>query len=127
MVIAATPSDDRSEPRDEVHHRSSAMLADERRVTVLIVNLSPSGLMIRSDVAVGAGDWLFIRLPAVGDVRVVVRWALGAGRPDRLPVGAADPREPLSCRAGGDGRIAVPGGSRRSRFVLPLAGRGNRR
>ena len=77
MVIAATLSDDRSEPRDEVHHRSSAMLADERRVTVLIVNLSPSGLMNRSDVAVAAGDWLFIRLPAVGDVRVVVRWALG--------------------------------------------------
>jgi hypothetical protein len=77
VVIAATLSDDRSEPRDEVHHRSSAMLADARRVAVLIVNLSPSGLMIRSDVAVGAGDWLFIRLPAMGDVRVVVRWALG--------------------------------------------------
>lgn len=78
VVIAATNlSDDRSEPRDEVHHRSSAMLADQRRVSVLIVNLSPSGLMIRSDVAVGAGDWLFIRLPAVGDVRATVRWALG--------------------------------------------------
>jgi hypothetical protein len=59
VVIAATLSDDRSEPRDEVHYRSSAVLADQRRVAVLVVNLSPSGLMIRSD------------------VRAVVRWALG--------------------------------------------------
>ena len=77
MVIASTLSDDRGEPRDEVHYRSSATLADQRRVTVLIVNLSPSGLMIRSDVAVGAGDCLFVRLPAAGEVRVTVRWALG--------------------------------------------------
>ncbi|EZP52804.1 MULTISPECIES: PilZ domain-containing protein [unclassified Sphingomonas] len=78
MTIARTdPIDDRAEPRDEVHFRSSVVLADQRRLPALVVNLSPSGLMIRCDAPVAAGEWLWIRLPAIGDVRVAVRWALG--------------------------------------------------
>lgn len=69
--------DDRAEPRDEVHHRSRAVLADRRSVPVLIVNLSPQGLMIRSDAPVSVGEWLRIPLPIVGEVQVAVRWALG--------------------------------------------------
>ena len=69
--------DDRAEPRDEVHHRSRVTLVDRRTVPVLIVNLSPQGLMIRSDVPVGAGEWLRIQLPVVGEVQAAVRWALG--------------------------------------------------
>ena len=76
MLIAAL-SDDRSEPRDEVHYRSGAVLADQRRVMVLVVNLSPSGLMIRSDVAVDVGDRIRIPLPVIGETPVAVRWALG--------------------------------------------------
>ncbi|USU05920.1 PilZ domain-containing protein [Sphingomonadaceae bacterium OTU29THOMA1] len=74
---ATNPIDDRTEPRDEVHHRSRAMLADRRSVSVLIVNLSPQGLMIRSDAPVSVGEWLRIQLPVVGEVQVAVRWALG--------------------------------------------------
>ena len=78
MFTGATNSnDDRTEPRDEVHHRSRAMLADRRSVPVLIVNLSPQGLMIRSDAPVSVGEWLRIQLPVVGEVQVAVRWALG--------------------------------------------------
>lgn len=71
------PTDDRAEPRDEVHHRSRATLADRRTVPVLIVNLSAHGLMIRSDAEVSVGEWIRIPLPVVGDVQVAVRWALG--------------------------------------------------
>ncbi len=74
---ATNPIDDRTEPLDEVHHRSRAMFADRRSVSVLIVNLSPQGLMIRSEAPVSVGEWLRIQLPVVGEVQVAVRWALG--------------------------------------------------
>ena len=74
---ALHPIDGRAEPRDEVHHRTRAVLADHRSVPVLIVNLSPLGLMIRSDATVSVGEWLRIQLPVVGEVQVAVRWALG--------------------------------------------------
>lgn len=74
---ALNPIDDRAVPRDEVHHRSRAILADRRSVPVLIVNLSAQGLMIRSDAPVSVGEWLRIPLPVVGEVQVAVRWALG--------------------------------------------------
>ena len=77
MSGALNPIDDRAEPRDEVHHRSRALLADQRTVPVLIVNLSPQGLMIRSDAPVSVGEWLRIPLPVVGEVQAAVRWALG--------------------------------------------------
>lgn len=73
----SNPTDDRAEPRDEVHHRSRATLSDQRTLPVLIVNLSAHGLMIRSDAEVGVGEWMRIPLPVVGDVRATVRWALG--------------------------------------------------
>lgn len=69
--------DGRVERRDEVNHRSRAMLAERRSVPVLIVNLSPNGLMIRSDASVSVGEWIRISLPVVGDVQMAVRWTLG--------------------------------------------------
>ncbi|MEH3158179.1 MAG: PilZ domain-containing protein, partial [Sphingomonas taxi] len=48
-----------------------------RTVQVLVVNLSPNGLMIRSDVPVSVGEWLRVTLPVIGEVQVAVRWALG--------------------------------------------------
>ncbi|MCP3733754.1 PilZ domain-containing protein [Sphingomonas sp. RP10(2022)] len=78
MTLAALNlSDGRAEPRDEVHHRCRAMLADRRSVPVLVVNLSPQGLMIRSDAPVSVGEWLRITLPVMGEVQAAVRWALG--------------------------------------------------
>ncbi|MFN3434045.1 MAG: PilZ domain-containing protein [Sphingomonas sp.] len=70
-------AEERAEPRDEVHHRTRATLADRRNVPVLVVNLSPGGLMIRSDAPVSVGEWIRIQLPVVGDTQAAVRWALG--------------------------------------------------
>lgn len=78
MSLAAQhPIDGRAEPRDEVHRRCRAVLADRRGLSVLVVNMSTQGLMIRSDVDVSVGEWLRVTLPVVGDVQVGVRWALG--------------------------------------------------
>ena len=77
MSLAAQHLDARAEPRDEVHHRCRATLADRRTLSVLVVNLSPQGLMIRSDVEVSVGEWLRVTLPVVGEVQAAVRWALG--------------------------------------------------
>ena len=74
---ALNVADVRAEPRDEVHHRARATLGDRRSVTVLVVNLSPNGLMIRSDLAIEAGAAIRVQLPIVGEVRAIVRWALG--------------------------------------------------
>lgn len=78
MFAAVNQSfDGRAEPRDEVHHRARARLADQRTVSVLVVNLSPSGLMIRSDAPVSVGEWIKIQLPVQGEMQAAVRWALG--------------------------------------------------
>ncbi|TPG14594.1 PilZ domain-containing protein [Sphingomonas oligophenolica] len=72
-----TAKDDRGEPRDEVFHRSRAILPDRRSVPIVVVNLSPHGLMIRSDAPISAGEWIKVALPVVGDVDAAIRWALG--------------------------------------------------
>ena len=68
---------DRAEPRDQVYHRSRATLADQRTVSVTIVNLSPHGLMARVETDIAVGETLKVRLPIVGVVDAVVRWSLG--------------------------------------------------
>ncbi|WP_232833992.1 MULTISPECIES: PilZ domain-containing protein [unclassified Sphingomonas] len=70
-------SQERAEPRDEVHHRTRARLVDGRTISVLVVNLSPGGLMLRSDAAVSVGEWVRVQLPVIGEVQAAVRWALG--------------------------------------------------
>ena len=70
-------TEDRTEPRDEVLHRTRAVLVDNRQFPVTLVNISPHGLMLRSDAPVGAGEWIKVALPVVGDVHAAVRWALG--------------------------------------------------
>lgn len=78
--MATNPADlthAQREPRDEVHYRGRAMRRDGTTLPLLIVNLSPHGLMARSDEALGAGERLTVSLPVVGVVRAEVRWALG--------------------------------------------------
>jgi hypothetical protein len=70
-------ADDRREGRDEVHHRARATGRDGRQLPLLIVNLSPSGLMARCDAHVGIGEQIRLPLPLVGHVVGDVRWALG--------------------------------------------------
>ena len=70
-------TEDRIEPRDEVLHRTRATLVDRRQFPVVVVNLSPHGLMLRSDAPVSVGEWVRIALPLIGEAHAAVRWALG--------------------------------------------------
>lgn len=70
-------ADDRREDRDEVHHRARATGPDGAPVQLLVVNISPHGLMARSPAEFAAGDRLRVTLPGVGALDVDVRWCLG--------------------------------------------------
>lgn len=69
--------DDRSEPRDAVHHRTRAHHGDGRLLPLVVVNTSTSGLMARCEMRVEQGDRLRIDLPVVGALPAEVRWSLG--------------------------------------------------
>lgn len=69
--------DDRVEPREEVYHRTRATMSDRQSRSVLVVNISASGLMVRSDAAVDVGDRIQVVLPTAGEIAATVRWALG--------------------------------------------------
>lgn len=75
---APAPADDRrSSERDEVHYRARAVGPDNQPVILLIVNISPHGLMARCERPFAEGDRLRVVLPAVGTVAADVRWSLG--------------------------------------------------
>jgi hypothetical protein len=76
-VSALWMQDDRSEPRDAVHHRARAAHADGRVLPLVVVNTSSGGLMARCEASVEPGDRMTIELPVVGSLPVEVRWALG--------------------------------------------------
>lgn len=69
--------DDRVEPREEVYHRTRATMSDRQPCSVLIVNISASGLMLRSDAVVAVGDRIHVILPGTGECAATIRWALG--------------------------------------------------
>lgn len=69
--------DQRAVERDEVHLRARAFGPDARALSILIVNLSPHGLMARCEDELGEGHRLRVVLPVVGAVVAQVRWALG--------------------------------------------------
>ena len=69
--------DDRLAARDEVHHRARGTDASGRSLQLLVVNLSPHGLMARCEQAITDGDPVTITLPVVGPIRAKVIWALG--------------------------------------------------
>lgn len=70
-------SEDRSEPRDAVHHRTRARHGDGRILPLVVVNTSVGGLMARCELRVEQGDRLHVDLPVVGSVAADVRWSLG--------------------------------------------------
>jgi hypothetical protein len=72
-----TASEQRAAVRDEVHYRARAFGPDARPHTLLVVNISPHGLMARCDAPFEQGDRLRIMLPVVGVVVAEIRWALG--------------------------------------------------
>ena len=78
MPNQATSRDEtRSEPRDEVMHRTQATNGTGSAFKLILVNVSPSGLMARCDGDLDAGERLHVRMPIVGDILAHVRWSLG--------------------------------------------------
>lgn len=69
--------DARGELRDEVYHRTVAMREGGAALPLLIVNISPSGLMARSVEPPAPGAAITLELPVIGRIRAEVRWALG--------------------------------------------------
>lgn len=63
--------------RDEVHFRARAFGHDAQPSTLLVVNMSPHGLMARCDADHAEGDRVRIILPGTGPVAAEVRWSLG--------------------------------------------------
>ena len=84
--------DERSEPREAVHHRTRAVHPDGRLLPLVIVNTSQSGFMARCEAACEEGDRLRIDLPQIGHVVAEVRWCLGGRLGCRLdrPLGLAE-------------------------------------
>lgn len=67
----------RREERDEVHYRVKAFGPDARQLSLLIVNISPHGLMARCETCFEVGDRIRMTLPVVGVIAAEVRWSLG--------------------------------------------------
>lgn len=70
-------ADIRREDRDDVHYRAKAFGPDAKQVALLIVNISPHGLMARCDRDFEIGDRIRINLPTIGTIAADIRWSLG--------------------------------------------------
>ena len=63
--------------RDEVFHRTRGQRSDGRSLSLLIVNISPCGLMARCEETLVEGERVHITLPGLPNVAAEVRWSLG--------------------------------------------------
>lgn len=70
-------TDNRREDREEVHYRARAADQAGQPLQLLVVNLSPHGLMARCDREFATGDRVRITLPGIGAIIVEIRWCLG--------------------------------------------------
>ena len=70
-------ADDRRVDRDEVHYRARGFGPDARPLNLLIVNISPHGLMARCERELEPGQRIRVNLPIAGVTVAEVRWALG--------------------------------------------------
>lgn len=73
----AADTDRRTADRDEVHYRARAFGPDAQPVTLLVVNISPHGLMARCDSDFAERDRLRLTLPVIGPLAAEIRWSLG--------------------------------------------------
>jgi hypothetical protein len=73
----AVPAEVRREDRDEVHYRARAFGPDAKALTLLVVNISPHGVMARCDECYAVGERIRLTLPVVGVLIAEVRWSLG--------------------------------------------------
>lgn len=76
-VGRAQVHEERIEPRDETCRRVRVRDEGGARLSMLVVNLSPHGLMARSDEPIAAGQRLVFDLPEAGARAAEVRWSLG--------------------------------------------------
>ena len=76
-VAVRVEADGRGERRDEVLHRTRASLDDGTCCPLLVVNVSPGGMMARCERAFAIGERLGVELPGAGSVIAEVRWSLG--------------------------------------------------
>ena len=76
-VAAAAADDRRVTDRDEVHYRARGFGPDAQPITLLIVNISPHGLMARCETPFAEHDRLRVMLPVVGVAAAEIRWCLG--------------------------------------------------
>ena len=87
----AALKDERTEPRQNVLHRTRVTVAGEVRQAT-IANISPRGLMARIAGDYAPGDRISVELPGIGARGAEVRWSLGGRigcRLDRM-IGLAD-------------------------------------
>lgn len=84
--LAYAALDQREVDRDEVHFRARAFGPDGQPLELLVVNISPHGLMARCDAVLKEGDHLRLTLPAAGVVTAEIRWALGGRIGCHFPV-----------------------------------------
>lgn len=77
QFLKVTADERRVATRDEVHYRARAFGPDAQPHTLLVVNISPHGLMARCEASFAEGDRLRIMLPVVGVAVAEIRWCLG--------------------------------------------------
>lgn len=92
-MITARKANDRNRriaTRDEVFHRTTVRLPDGIAATADIVNISCTGFMARTLLAIEPETHMTIGLPLFGERAARVVWALGG----RIGAEFADPIEP---------------------------------
>ena len=67
----------RREGREDVHFRAKAFGPDARQLNLVVVNISPHGMMARCERDLQVGDRIRVTFPVVGVVAGDVRWSLG--------------------------------------------------
>ncbi|WP_443970758.1 PilZ domain-containing protein [Sphingobium sp. CR28] len=77
MYLSRLAKDVRRSPREDVSWQTRVNAPDMPPAEVLIVNLSPSGCMVRSDAILVPGEPTMLMLPMVGQTEAQVMWALG--------------------------------------------------
>ncbi len=75
--LALAAQERREADRDEVHFRARAYGPDAQPLELLIVNMSPHGLMARCEAELSEGQRLRLSLPGAGVLTAEIRWALG--------------------------------------------------
>ena len=75
--LALAAQERREADRDEVHFRARAYGPDGQPLELLIVNMSPHGLMARCEAELSEGQRLRLGLPGAGILTAEIRWALG--------------------------------------------------